>query len=177
MVPWRCCGTENVNCHHYLIWWGQSTHFTVQLFYLTRLWRTFSLPSWAYYIRLVRPDGFAWPASSRILFILLLIRSLLGIALAMESWVPCLYAVVALLVFPDIIVIVLIFSCPVAHLRKCHSFWCGLAHLWILGVLVQDMEGNLTFLGHAIINCYEVVLNTSLKCIVLFSVLPEEYVW
>ena len=47
-------------------------------------------------------------------------------------------------------------------------------HHWILGVLVQDIEGNLTFLRHATITCFEVVLMISLKFIVLFAAMPEE---
>ena len=63
----------------------------------------------------------------------------------MGFWVTCLSVFVSLLVFTELLVVVFIFVLvPVALFRKFHSLWCGLAHHWILGVLVQEMEGHLT---------------------------------
>ena len=129
------------------------------------------------YLRMFWPAGFDWPSGYKIFTILILIRSLLGIVSEMGCWVTCLAVVVALLVFPELLVVVFIFLVHVALLRKCHSFWCGLAHHWNIGLLVQEMEVNLTFLEHAVISWCEVVLNIGPHFIVLFVALTNEDVW
>ena len=61
------------------------------------------------YVWLVQPAEFSWPSGSWLLFIMLLIRILLGISPEMGWWVTCISAVVSILVFLDLLVIVLIF--------------------------------------------------------------------
>ena len=93
----------------------------------------------------------------------------------MGCWATCLAAVIALLVCTELLIVVFIyFLVTIALLRKRHFFKFGLDHQWILGVLVQDTEGHLTFLGHAAIACCEFVLNIGIKFVVLFYNLPEE---
>ena len=93
----------------------------------------------------------------------------------MGCWVPCLAAVIALLVCTELLIVVFIyFLVTIALLRKRHFFKFGLDHQWILGVLVQDTEGHLTFLGHASIACCEVILKIGFQFVVLFAALSEE---
>ena len=61
------------------------------------------------YIWLVLPVVFAWPAGSKLFFILILIGIILGISLSMGCWVAWLVVVVAPLVFMELLVIVFIF--------------------------------------------------------------------
>ena len=91
----------------------------------------------------------------------------------MGGWVPCLSTVV---VSPELLVLVFIFFLVnVTLVVKYHSFWCGLAHHWMLDVIFKDTEGRLTLLGHAVSACCEVILKIGLQFVVLFADIPEEY--
>ena len=109
------------------VWAGEVKVFVFQLIYfLSEGWE--QLFQWLLelvYLELVWPTGFYWPPGSRLFVIVLLIKSLLGIVLAMVCWDPCIAAVVALLFFIELLVVVFIFVLvPILLLSKHHSFWC-----------------------------------------------------
>ena len=169
---------ENIHRYpHFMSWRDKSLCLIVNLFSFWGLWRTFSLPSWAFFLGLISPAGSIWPdgswnLSSCFLSVVCLVffgNGMLGALSCRSCSTSCLYRTACRVVH--------IFLVTVSLLKKCHFFWCGLAHHWIISVLVQDIEGSLVFLGHAAIACCGLVLNIGPRFVVLFATLPEEYVW